>query len=263
MQSRTSSSNFLSEKQDIAQPWKEAHDMKDKNYVWNPFRILSPKLNSEITKSDETEDVDELTSKSPEEILVIMVSKLIELTKMISLGFQSESSQQHETCEKLIQEIGRLERASTSGILKVSETFGQNVFKTVVRLPSRVERIGVMFEHILACQKIKVKEGILFSDKAQSELMDMLGLTVDLLRNVGDSLVTCNLVILDHIKSQSNKLAEMAEENRLNHWERMERGFCSPDASAIYLKILDSFKGIAEYAVKISDSLCSLEDVSK
>lgn len=237
--------------------------MKDKNYVWNPFRILSPKLNTEIRKFDETEDIDELASKSPEQILVIMVGKLTELTKMISLGFQSESSEQQDVCEKLIQEIGRLERASTSGILKVSETFGQNVFKAVVRLPSRVERIGVMFEHILACQKIKVKEGIPFSDKAKSELLEMFSVTVDLLRNVGDSLVTCNLVILDHIKGQSNKLAELAEENRMNHWERMERGFCSPDASAIYLKILDSFKGIAEYAVKISDSLCSLEDVSK
>lgn len=237
--------------------------MKDKNYVWNPFRILSPKLDSEIEKFDETEDVDELALKSPEEILVIMVDKLIEVTRLISVGFKSESIENNETCEKIIHEIERLERASTSGILKESETFGQNVFKAVVRLPSRVERIGVMFEHILACLRIKTKEGIPFSDKAKSELAELFSVTLDLLRNVRDSLVTCNLVILDHIKNQSHKLAELSEEYRLNHWERMERGFCSPDASAIYLKILDSFRTVGEYSVKISDSLCSLENTPR
>lgn len=236
--------------------------MKDKNYVWNPFRILSPKLNTEIGKQDEAADIPVDASQSPDEILVMMVGKLIELTRMMALGFQSETDSQIEICERLILEIQQLERMSTSGLMKASETIGQNLFRAVVRLPSRVERIGVMFEHILACLKIKTKEGIPFSEKAESELAELFNVTVDLLKNVRDSLVTCNIVILDHIKMQSGKLAELAEDDRFNHWERLERGFCSPNASAIYLKILDSFKSISEYALKISDSICSLEDVS-
>ena len=62
--------------------------MKDKNYVWNPLRLLSPMLNSEIGKLDEAVDIPVDASKSPDEILVIMFGKLIELTKMISVGFK-------------------------------------------------------------------------------------------------------------------------------------------------------------------------------
>ncbi len=234
--------------------------MKDKNYVWNPLRILSPKLNTEIGKLEEAADIPVDATQSPDQILVIMVGKLIELTKLIAVGFRSESQSQIETCDKLIQEIVQLERISTSGLVKESETFGQNLFRTVVRLPSRVERIGVMFEHILACLKIKVNEGIPFSDKAQAELAELFAVTTELLKNLRDGLVTCNLVIVDHIKAQSAKISELAEDARFNHWERLERGFCSPDASSIYLKILDSFKHVSDYAVKITDSLCSLDD---
>lgn len=234
--------------------------MKDKSYVWNPLRILSPKLNTEIGKLDEPADIPVDATLSPDEILVIMVGKLIELTKMIAVGFKSENLSKVETCERLILEIGQLERLSTIELVKCSETFGQNVFKAVVRLPSRVERIGVMFDHILTCFKIKMREGILFSDKAQAELDGLFTVTTELLTNVRDSLVTCNSFILQHIETEIAKLTELAEEARFNHWERLEKGFCSPDASTIYLKILDSFKEIAHYCLKITNSICSLED---
>ncbi len=236
--------------------------MKDKNYVWNPLRLLSPMLNSEIGKFDEAVDIPVDASKSPDEILVIMFGKLIELTKMISVGFKSESDSKADLCERLIVEIEQLELVSTSELVKGSETFGQNLFRTVVRLPSRVERIAVMFEHILKCLKIKIREGILFSDKALAEIDELFTVTAELLKNLRDSLLTCNSVILDHIKAQSAKVSELAEEARFNHWERLEKGFCSPNASTIYLKILDSFKQVAEYSMKITNSICSLEDVS-
>ncbi len=83
--------------------------MKDKNYVWNPLRLLSPMLNSEIGKLDEAVDIPVDASKSPDEILVIMFGKLIELTKMISVGFKSESDSKADLCERLILEIEQLE----------------------------------------------------------------------------------------------------------------------------------------------------------
>ncbi|MGC8658087.1 MAG: hypothetical protein ACP5U1_03345 [Desulfomonilaceae bacterium] len=234
--------------------------MKDKSYVWNPLRILSPKLNLEVGKLDEALEIPVGATQSPDQILVIMVGKLIELTKLTAVGFKSENLSKVEACEKLISEIAQLERLSTTELVKSSETFGQNVFKAVVRLPSRVERIAVMFEHILACLKIKINEGIPFSDKAQAELTGLFNLTTELLVNVRDSLVTCNSIILEHIDGQINKLIELAEDARFNHWERLERGFCSPDASTLYLKILDSFKQLAEYCSKITTTICSLED---
>ncbi|MGC8604771.1 MAG: hypothetical protein ACP5VS_13970 [Desulfomonilaceae bacterium] len=234
--------------------------MKDKSHVWNPLRMLSPMLNSEIGKLDQATDIPADASKSPDEILAIMLGKVIELTKMIAVGVKSQSEPKVDICERLILEIEQLERILTKELVKESETFGQNVLKAVVRLPSRVERMGAMFEHILSCLKIKTQEGIPFSDKAQAELNELFAVTVDLLNNLRDALLTCNGVILEHIKSQTIKVSELAEEARFNHWERLERGFCSPDASAIYLKILDSFKQISEYCAKITDSLCSLGD---
>ena len=89
--------------------------MKDKSYVWNPLRILSPKLNSEIGKLEEEADIPVDASKSPDEVLIIMLGKLIELTGMISSGFKGASESQVEACEKLILEIGQLERRFNIG----------------------------------------------------------------------------------------------------------------------------------------------------
>ena len=237
--------------------------MKDQRLVWNPFRIMSPKLHAELGRLEEMHEVTVSEEQAPGEALLIMISKLIEMGKILSDWFAAESSAKLEACERLAEEVRRAEKQATSGLVDSSSVIGQNLFKIVVRFPSRVERIGGMCENILNCCRIKSKEGIPFSDKALGELSGIFALALDMLTNLRDCLVIPNKVLLMHIKVQGQKLAQLVEDARFAHWNRLEAGFCAPAASSIYLEILDSFKFINEYIKKMDESLMEIVEGSE
>jgi Na+/phosphate symporter len=234
--------------------------MKDQRYVWNPFRILSPKLDLELGKMEGLYEMPVSSSYTPEEALIIMVSKLIEMMKILSNWFESESPGKLEECDRLAHEVREYEKLATAGIVESSAAIGQNVFRLVVRFPSRMERIGTMCTNILHSCRIKANEGIPFSDKALSELRGLFSHALDMIRNLRDSLVVPNKVLLEHIKEQADTTVQLVEDSRLRHWNRLEAGFCAPAASPLYLEILDSFKFISEYVRKMDDSLLVLTE---
>ncbi|MCX5861524.1 MAG: hypothetical protein WCG29_11135 [Desulfomonile sp.] len=232
--------------------------MRDQRYIWNPFRMISPKLNAEVGRIDELHTATVSETRSPEESLLVMVGKLIEVTRILSVCFVGEDPAKLKECERLAQEVHAEERTATSGLVGSSSAIGQNAFKIIVRFPSRIERIGMMFENILNCCRIKISEGVPFSDKALVELSAIFSVITDLLVNLRDSLVIPNRVILKHIQSQGRKLSQLVEDAQFSHWERLEAEYCSPAASSIYLGILDSFKTINQYVANMTESLMSL-----
>lgn len=232
--------------------------MKDQRYVWNPFRMISPKLNSEVGKIDELHTAPVSGARTPEESLLVMIGKLIEVTKILSVCFAEENREKLEECERLAQEVHDEEHTATSGLVGSSSAIGQNAFKIVVRFPSRIERIGMMLENILSCARTKIAHGIPFSDKALGELSSLFSVTTDLLINLRDGLIIPNKIILRHIRSQVKVLNQLIEDARFAHWERLEGGYCSPAASSIYLGVLDSFKTTNQYVANITESLGAL-----
>ena len=233
--------------------------MKDNRYVWNPLRLLSPKLDSEVERSEEGPDIEGYACDTPERTLVKMVNQMIEMTKILQTGFKSESAEKLCDCEELFKQVRDQEKHCTTDLVKEYEILGENVFRVAIRLPSRLERIGVMLEVLMNCLRTKMSEGIPFSDKAHRELNEIFELTIDILQNLRDSFLTRNKFILDHVKAQAGQLADLVEHARFGHWDRLERGFCSPLASSLYIRILDSFNSIYDYVNKIYLTITSLE----
>lgn len=235
--------------------------MKDQRYFWNPFRIVSPRLDREVKRFEELHETAVSDTHQPEENLVLMVSKLIHMTKMLSGCLKTDDVSGLDSCQRLGEEIHRHERLATSGLMDQASVIGKNVFQIIVRFPSRMERIGLMFEAMLRCSRIKATDGIPFSDKALAELSAIFGVVADMLENLRDALVVPNKIVLEHIKSQSQKLAVLVEDARLSHWERLEAGFCSPQASPLFVEILDAVKNVNEYITKMNDSLIALTNL--
>lgn len=234
--------------------------MKDQRLFWNPFRMISPKLNSEVGGIDELHHADASTGHSPEEDILIMLAKLIHVTKILRIAFQTESEDKMKECEELIGQVHQLEKFATTNIVGSSSAVGHTFFRLVVRFPSRIERIGTMFDTILNSLRIKIKDGIPFSDKAQAELEAMFTVVSDLLVNLRDCVVVTNRVLLEHITSRCAKLSQMVEDARFAHWDRLEAGYCSPQASSIYLCILDSVKSINQYVSNMKDGLTEISE---
>lgn len=230
--------------------------MKDKHIFFNPFRMISPRLEAEAERIDELHQRPFSESLTLEEGLLIMISKAIEMTRILSKGIVSGSKAQLDACDALAKEIHSQERALTRNLIK-SDVKG-DLLRGLMRFPFRVERIGALMENILKCVRTKTNDGIPFSDKAHAELDQLFETLQDMLINLRDALTLPNKVVIQHILSQGARLKDMLDDVRQAHWDRLEAGFCSPDAGAVYLELLDSFKTANTYLEKMSNTLMEI-----
>jgi Na+/phosphate symporter len=233
--------------------------MKDKRFFVNPFRMISRKLDNEAFRIEELHEKAFSESMSIEEGLLVMISKIIEEMRLLSKCVLTGSQSLMSAAEVLGHEVHEEEKVLTKKLLDAK--LKVELLKGVIRFPFRLERIGDMLGNMLNCCSLKARDGIPFSDKAQAELEQLFSMATDMLMNLRDVFVVPNRTLIEHILAQGGKLAQMLLEFRLNHWERLEAGYCAPQASSLYLDILDSFTAINEYVEKMCRAFLDLEEV--
>lgn len=227
--------------------------MKNKRVFTNPFRMLSPKLDYESLRMEKLHQKTVEESVSVEEAMLITVSKVIEMTRLLSKCLFSGSTAQMDSCDALADEIHKQEKALTGDLLEA--TVGGKLPKGFIRFPFRLERMGDLLENILKCSRTKAAEGIPFSDKAHAEMDRIFGLLIVMLGNLRDAFKAPNKVLLESILGDVKTLADLLSDARFAHWDRLERGFCAIQASSLYLDILDSLGAINIYITKMSETL--------
>jgi len=230
--------------------------MKKKSLFFNPFRLLSPKLDHEVARLDDLHQKVVSESVSLEEALLITLSKIIEMTRLVSKSMFSGSTIQMDQCAALAKEVHEQERRLTGNL--VSAGLKAEVLRGFIRFPFHLERIGDLLESILNCCRIKAREGIPFSDKADAELDQLFTVLLDMMINLRDAFRTPNMVLLEAIISEAKKLSDLLDHSRLAHWDRVERGFCAVQVSTLYLDTLDSVKSINEYLQMMTRTLIDL-----
>src|SRR5512146_2581786 len=105
--------------------------MKDQRIVVNPFRIISPKLDAEASR------LADLYESPPEEVtcleegLLVMVSKLLQMTDLIYKSFVIPDPEKMKTCETLGAEVHQEEKELTTAIVCSPRTTSE-VLKTVL-----------------------------------------------------------------------------------------------------------------------------------
>ena len=228
---------------------------KDKRYFASPFRMMSPKLDSEALKLQELYRQPFSESFSVEKGVLVTISKIIEITQLLAKYVHSGSQAQFTDCLNLAKEVHAQERVLTRHILE-SGVKG-DVLKGLLRFPYRLERLGDLQQNLLTIFHAKAKEGIPFNDKAHAELDRLLTLLAEILNNLRDAFVAPNKVLLDHIMDQTRQMSGMLDDFRLAHWERVEGGFCHAQATSMYLQVLDGLKASNEYIVKMTQTLLS------
>ncbi|MGO9568354.1 MAG: hypothetical protein ACLP5H_12505 [Desulfomonilaceae bacterium] len=232
--------------------------MKGQRYFWNVLRVVSRKLDKEVRHLEDLYNMPVSEADTPEEHLVLMISKVIHMAERLSTCVKTNDSSIIESCHSLSEEIRRHERLATSGLVEQASIMGKHLFKLAVRLPSRMDRIAIMLRNILDCCRIKSIEDLHFSDKAQEELSEIFEVVLNMLKKLRDTIVIHNKFLLGQIKFDRHRLEHLVEEARLTNWERLEAGICVPPSASVYVEILDCFRGVNEYIGKISKSLLDL-----
>jgi len=232
--------------------------MKEKHVFFNPFRLISPKLDSEASRLEELYESPPADVSCLEEGLLVMLSKLIEMTDIAHKSLVMYDPDKMKKCEHLATEIHQEEKTLTGDLVCSPATTGE-VLRALVLFPGRLERVGDLLESTINVARIKSRDGIPFSDKAFAELDQLFGLFVDVLKHCRDAIVTVNPTLLAHLAVQQKQVAQMTLDFALAHEDRLLGGLCSPKASSLYLDILDSIKGANEHLTKMVDALLSLD----
>jgi len=193
------------------------------------------------------------TSKELVSRLHDMNRNLEDCMYLLQNAFIYNSSKSLDECEVKAKEIHENEKIFTEEV--IAEVKADPDLRVYVSVPGHIERMGDYIEDIIGCIRTKIKEGILFTDKAVSEVTFLMERLREVLKNTSDIILARNIIIRDYVREYATEISRSANEFSTMHEERLVKGLCMPKASPLFLDIMDTLKGIAWHAKEIAEKL--------
>jgi phosphate:Na+ symporter len=227
---------------------------KEKVHFINPFRLISPRLDTDLGRLHELLGAPPADVSTLEEGLLVMCSKLIELSSTLYKSFLVADDEKFNRGKVLAEEVHDEEKSLTAHLVHLPSA-SPSVLKALILFPARLERVGDLLESVLSVSMIKAREGIPFSDRAMIELKQLFKVFKEMLSNLRDVLATCDRQLLDHMVSLHGQLAQMTLDFAYAHEDRLIEGTCSPRASSLYIDVLDSVRNANRHIRSITEAL--------
>ena len=191
-----------------------------------------------------------------DEGLLVMISKLIEMTRLLSRCLSHGQRSLMDTFDVLAEEVDRQEEVLTRSLLDAKGYLAK--VDEVIQFPLHLERIGDLLEIILNCCRVKLRLNLEFTAKAHAELEQVFVLILDMMSDLRDAFAAPDRLLLEHIILQDGRLSGMLKGFHSAHWSRLLQGSCVPEASSTYLEILDSAKLVSGYLMQMAGSFLRL-----
>jgi Na+/phosphate symporter len=122
-----------------------------------------------------------------------------------------------------------------------------NEARAILTVPAHIEKIATSIKRIGENSRSRIKEGMLFSDKALLETGKLFTKSKDILKKAGEAAVTGSQATLQAVLADSDALERMANDFATAHEERLVTGECSPKSSSTYLCILYAFEDMGAH----------------
>jgi Na+/phosphate symporter len=127
--------------------------------------------------------------------------------------------------------------------------------KQYLALIPSFQTMGLALENLISKMETKVELNILFSEKALAEIKALYTTLEEQFRDTRDYIATKNPVLKAQIKAGWEKIFILIDEYAIIHQNRLITGVCVPQASYLYLDIVDSIKrisrGLIDFAEKV------------
>ncbi len=158
-------------------------------------------------------------------------------------------------CYESIEIIKNKEPELTKRLTELART--DQSLKPYISVPVHYLRISENMEKLSELINKKIKEDILFSDKAVMEITFLFERLMDMLKPVSDLILAKNIILSKYVQESESGVVKNANEYATLHEERLIEGLCLPFASAIYINMLDAIKNIAWHAKEIAVKIVS------
>jgi Na+/phosphate symporter len=174
---------------------------------------------------------------------------------LLQTAFIYNSSKPLKDCYLNVETVKKSEVQLTK---KITEMAKENPeLKPYVSVPVHLRRIAECIEKIAELIDKKIKDDILFSDRAITEITFLLQRLIDIIRPTADIILAKNMILKRYVEESESGVVKRANEYATLHEERLIEGLCLPIASSLYINMLDSIKDIAWHCKEIANKLVS------
>jgi len=187
----------------------------------------------------------EQTVKDLKKDIYLIMHKTQEMLELTEDGFTKNKISALDQAEDIAKEIHTKEDALTATLAKMSA--GSSEARNLLAVPAHIEKIATSIKRITENSRVRIKEGMLFSDKAIHETGKLFTKTKEVLKKAGEAVVTGAKATVDSAVADSDAIERMANEFATAHEERLVTGECSPKSSSTYLCILYAFEDMGSH----------------
>lgn len=160
------------------------------------------------------------------------------------------NNQQDPLCRKITSFMSNMTEMATG------KSEGER--EACIRFHSIFTHLQIIAETTCRLEEIlqkQIKEGVLFSDKAISQVSYLFDKQTDILSNLADIMRNGSMDSHRHTLDDCNKLSKLCLQFATEHETRLVEGLCFPQAAPLFLAILDQTQTIAHHEQDIAHLL--------
>ena len=177
--------------------------------------------------------------------IYLLIHKAEQMLELTEDAFMKNKAASLDQAASFAREIKDKEDALTEKLAKAAPGSGEA--RAILSVPMHIEKIAISIERIADNVRVKIKEGLLFSDKAIQETGIMMKKGKEVLKKAGEAVVTGSAAGMESVKTESDAMVQMANTFSTAHEDRLVTGECSPKSSSNYLCILYAFEDVAAH----------------
>ncbi len=177
--------------------------------------------------------------------IYLVMHKAQEMLELTEDGFMKSKLASLDQADELANEIHAKEDSLTATLAQMAANNSEA--RSILTVPAHIEKIATAIKRISENSRSRIKEGMLFSDKAILETGKLFTKSKDVLKKAGEAAVTGSSTTLEAVLADSDAMERMANEFATAHEERLVTGECSPKSSSTYLCILYAFEDIGAH----------------
>ncbi len=187
----------------------------------------------------------EQTVKDLKKEIYLVMHKAQSMLELTEEGFMKSKMSSLDQADEVAREIHAKEDSLTAALAKLAATNSEA--RSMLSVPASIEKIATYIHRIGENSRERIKDGLLFSDKAIIESGKLFTKTKDILKKAGEAAVTNAAATIDTVIAETDSLERMANDFATAHEERLVTGECSPKSSSNYLCILYAFDDMGEH----------------
>lgn len=181
----------------------------------------------------------EQTVKDLKKDIYLVLHKTQSMLELTEDGFMRNKMASLDQVEELAREVHTKEDALTTTLAKMAAADAEA--RALLSVPASIEKIATSIKRIGESSRERIKEGLLFSDKAILESGKLFTKAKGILKQASETAITGAAGAGDNVVAEADSLERMANEFATSHEERLVTGECSPKSSSNYLCLLYAF----------------------